>query len=162
MVKTLLVDGNNLTKIGFHGVKDFFNKGKHIGAVWHFVNTLRRLIDEENYDKVVVFWDGDDNSLTRKTLYPQYKEKRRTTDDFKDQSFEEQKERIKEYLEECYIRQINVEKNEADDLIAYYCQISENEQKTIFSGDKDLIQLISDKVSVYYPKTKQTFRMGIK
>ena len=162
MVKTLLVDGNNLTKIGFHGVKDFFNKGKHIGAVWHFVNTLRRLIDEENYDKVVVMWDGDDNSLTRKTLYPQYKEKRRLTDDFKDQSFEEQKERIKEYLEECYIRQINVEKNEADDLIAYYCQISENEQKTIFSGDKDLIQLISDKVSVYYPKTKQTYRNGDK
>ena len=160
MVKTLLVDGNNLTKIGFHGVKDFFNKGKHIGAVWHFVNTLRRLIDEENYDKVVVFWDGDDNSLTRKTLYPQYKEKRRVTDEFKDQSFEEQKERIKAYLEECYVRQINVEKNEADDLIAYYCQISENEQKTIFSGDKDLIQLISDKVSIYSPSTKQYYKLG--
>ena len=119
MTKTLLVDGNYLLKVGFCGVKDFFNGTKHIGAVWHFVNTLRRLLDEENYDKVVVFWDGDDNSLTRKTLYPQYKEKRRITDDFKDQSFEEQKERIKEYLEECYIRQINVDKNEADDLIAY-------------------------------------------
>ena len=162
MTKTLLVDGNYLLKVGFCGVKDFFNGTKHIGGLWHFINTIRRLIDEENYDKVVVMWDGDDNSLTRKTLYPQYKEKRRLTDDFRDQSFEEQKERVKEYLEECYIRQINVEKNEADDLIAYYCQISENEHKTIFSGDKDLIQLISDKVSVYYPKTKQTYRNGDK
>lgn len=162
MTKTLLVDGNYLLKVGVCGVKDFFNGTKHIGGLWHFINTIRRLIDDENFDKVVVMWDGDDNSLTRKTLYPQYKEKRRLTDDFRDQSFEEQKERIKEYLEECYIRQINVEKNEADDLIAYYCQISENEQKTIFSGDKDLIQLISDKVSVYYPKTKQTYRNGDK
>jgi DNA polymerase-1 len=162
MTKTLLVDGNYLLKVGVCGVKDFFNGTKHIGGLWHFINTIRRLIDEENFDKVVVMWDGDDNSLTRKTLYPQYKEKRRLIDDFRDQSFEEQKERIKEYLEECYIRQINVEKNEADDLIAYYCQISENEQKTIFSGDKDLLQLISDKVSVYYPKTKQTYRNGDK
>ena len=162
MTKTLLVDGNYLLKVGFCGVKDFFNGTKHIGGLWHFINTIRRLIDEENFDKVVVMWDGDDNSLTRKTLYPQYKEKRRLTDDFRDQSFEEQKERIKEYLEECYIRQINVEKNEADDLIAWYCKIATNENITIFSGDKDLIQLISDKVSVYYPKTKQTFRNGDK
>jgi len=160
MTKTLLVDGNNLTKIGFHGVKDFFNKGKHIGAVWHFINTLRRLIDEENFDKVVVMWDGNENSLTRKILYPQYKEKRRVVEDFKDESFEEQKERIKQYLEECYIRQVNVEKNEADDLISYYCKIATNENITIYSGDKDLLQLISDKVSVYYPKTKQTFKKG--
>jgi DNA polymerase-1 len=162
MTKTLLVDGNYLLKVGFCGVKDFFNGTKHIGGLWHFINTIRRFIDEQNFDKVVVMWDGDNNSSARKLIYPQYKEKRRITDDFRDQSFEEQKERIKEYLEECYIRQINVDKNEADDLISYYCQISENEHKTIFSGDKDLIQLISDKVSVYYPKTKQTFRNGDK
>ena len=163
VTKTLLVDGNNLVKIGFHGVKDYYHNGKHIGAIWHFVNTIRRFIDEQNFDKVVVMWDGDDNSSARKLIYPQYKEQRRDRDnEYKLDSFTEQKERIKQYLEDCYIRQINVDNNEADDLIAYYCQISENEHKTIFSGDKDLIQLISDKVSVYYPKTKQTYRNGDK
>ena len=163
MVKTLLVDGNNLVKIGFHGVKDYYHNGKHIGALWHFVNTIRRFIDEQNFDKVVVMWDGDDNSLTRKLIYPQYKEQRRDRDnEYKLDSFTEQKERIKQYLEDCYIRQINVDNNEADDLIAYYCQISENEQKTIYSGDKDLTQLISDKVSVYYPRTKETYQLGSK
>ena len=78
MTKTLLVDGNNLIKIGVHGVKDFFHSGKHIGGVWHFINTLRRFIDTENFDKVVVFWDGDENSLSRKILYPQYKANRKT------------------------------------------------------------------------------------
>ena len=163
MTKTLLVDGNNLVKIGFHGVKDYYHNGKHIGALWHFVNTIRRFIDEQNFDKVVVMWDGDDNSSARKLIYPQYKEQRRDRDnEYKLDSFTEQKERIKQYLEECYIRQINVDNNEADDLIAYYCQISENEQKTIYSGDKDLTQLISDKVSVYYPRTKETYQLGSK
>lgn len=163
MVKTLLVDGNNLVKIGFHGVKDYYHNGKHIGALWHFVNTIRRFIDEQNFDKVVVMWDGDDNSSTRKLIYPQYKEQRQSRDnEYKLDSFTEQKERIKQYLEDCYIRQINVDNNEADDLIAYYCQISDNEQKTIYSGDKDLTQLISDKVSVYYPRTKETYQLGSK
>lgn len=162
MVKTLIVDGNNLLKIGFHGVKDFYHNGKHIGGLWHFINTIRRFIDEQNFDKVVVMWDGDDNSSTRKLIYPQYKKKPLITEDFKDQSFGEQKERVKQYLEECYIRQIDIDNNEGDDLIAYYCQISEDEIKTIFSGDKDLTQLISDKVSVYSPNSKQVYKNGDK
>jgi 5'-3' exonuclease len=162
MVKTLIVDGNNLLKIGFHGVKDFYHNGKHIGGLWHFINTIRRFIDEQNFDKVVVMWDGDDNSSIRKLIYPQYKKKLLITEDFKDQSFGEQKERVKQYLEECYIRQIDIDNNEGDDLIAYYCQISEDEIKTIFSGDKDLTQLISDKVSVYSPNSKQVYKNGDK
>ena len=163
MTKTLLVDGNNLLKIGYHGVKDFFHKGVHVGAIWHFINTLRKFVEEYNYDKVVVVWDGDDNSSARKLIYPQYKEKRPSgSNDFKEDSLTQQKERVKQYLEDCYIRQINVDNNEGDDLMAYYCKISENEQKTIYSGDKDLTQLISDKVSVYYPRTKQMYHVGSK
>jgi DNA polymerase-1 len=161
MTKTLLVDGNNLIKIGVHGVKDFFHSGKHIGGVWHFINTLRRFIETEGFDKVVVFWDGDENSLSRKILYPQYKANRKTPFDLtKEDSITEQKERVKQYLEELFIRQVLVDNNEADDLIAYYCQISPDEDKTIFSGDRDLTQLISDKVRVYLPDLKQYYKLG--
>jgi len=161
VIKTLIVDGNNLFKIGFHGVRDFYHNGKHVGGVWHFLNTIRRFIDEYNFDKVVVFWDGDSNSSSRKLIYPQYKEHRRNDmNKFKQDSFNEQKERVKQYLEEMFVRQVLVDKNEADDLIAYYCQISENENKTIFSGDKDLTQLISDKVSIYSPNSKRFYKNG--
>jgi 5'-3' exonuclease len=161
MTKTLIIDGNNLMKIGFHGVKDLYHNGKHIGGIWHFLNTIRKFIDEHNYDKVIVFWDGDGNSNTRKLIYPQYKEHRRTgMDGFKEDSLNEQKERVKQYLEEMFVRQVLVDKNEADDLIAYYCQISENEHKTIFSGDKDLTQLISDKVTIYSPNAKKFYKKG--
>lgn len=163
MTKTLLVDGNNLFKIGFHGVKDYYHNGRHIGAIWHFVNTLRKFIEEQNFDKVVVFWDGNENSLARKILYPQYKENRRVEENFqKEESADYQKQRIKQYLEETFVRQIESERNEADDLIAYYCQISSNEDKVIFSSDKDLTQLISDKVSVYSPSAKKLYKSGDK
>lgn len=163
MIKTLIVDGNNLFKIGFHGVKDFYHDGKHVGGVWHFINTIRRFIEEHNFDKVVVFWDGDDNSSARKLIYPQYKEHRRNDmNEFKMDSFQEQKERVKQYLEEMFVRQVLIDNNEADDLIAYYCQISENEHKTIFSGDKDLTQLISDKVTIYSPNAKRFYKNGDK
>ena len=124
MIKTLIIDGNNLFKIGFHGVRDFYHEGRHVGGTWHFINTIRRFVDEQNFDKVVVFWDGISNSSARRLIYPQYKEHRRSDfNEFKQDSFDEQKERIKQYLEEMFVRQIVIDNNEADDLIAYYCQI---------------------------------------
>lgn len=162
MSKTLLVDGNNLLKIGFHGVRDFFNKGEHVGGIWHFLNTLKRFLDENNYNKVVVFWDGETSSSQRRLLYPKYKLNRKTSnpEDFKEESFLKQKQRVKEYLEEMFVRQLDVENSEADDLIAYYCQISEDESKTIFSTDRDLTQLISKDVTIYSPITKRYYKNG--
>jgi DNA polymerase-1 len=161
MTKTLLVDGNNLLKIGFHGVKDYFNKGEHIGGLWHFLNTLRRFIDEENFCKVVVFWDGETSSSQRRLIYPKYKLNRKAPEnELKEESFNKQKHRVKEYLEEMFVRQVEFPNSEADDLIAYYCQISKGEDKTIFSGDRDLTQLISDDVSIYSPNTKKYYKKG--
>jgi len=162
MTKALLVDGNNLLKIGFHGVRDFFNKGEHVGGTWHFLNTLRRFLEESNYNKVVVFWDGETGSSQRRIIYPKYKLNRKQKDeeDFKEQSFITQKNRVKQYLEEMFVRQLEVEQSEADDLIAYYCQISEDEDKTIFSSDRDLTQLISEKVTIYSPQQKRYYKNG--
>jgi 5'-3' exonuclease len=162
MTKTLLVDGNNLLKIGFHGVRDFFNKGEHVGGTWHFLNTLRRFLEESNYNKVVVFWDSETGSSQRRLIYPKYKLNRKQKDDedFKEQSFTTQKNRVKQYLEEMFVRQLEVEQSEADDLIAYYCQISEDEDKTIFSSDRDLTQLISEKVTIYSPQQKRYYKNG--
>ena len=161
MIKTLLVDGNNLFKIGFHGAKDVFNNGDHVGGVFHFVNILRKFLEEHNHDKVVVFWDGESNSSIRKSIYPQYKENRRESmNEYKYESYLYQRSRVKQYLEEIFVRQIEVEDNEADDLIAHYCKISKDEQIIIFSADKDLTQLISENVTIYSPITKQYFKNG--
>lgn len=159
MIKTLLVDGNNLFKIGFHGVRDLYSDGDHLGGIYHFINILRRFLEEHDHDKVVVFWDS--NSSIRKSIYPQYKANRRQDmNEDKYQSYLNQQSRIKEYLEEIFIRQVEMINNEADDLIAYYCKVAVEEQIIVFSADKDLTQLINENISIYSPVSKQYFKNG--
>jgi DNA polymerase-1 len=161
VIKTLLVDGDNLFKIGFHGVKELYNNGDHLGGLYHFINILRRFLEEHNLDKVVVFWDGDSNSSIRKSIYPQYKENRRQDmNEYKYESYLQQKSRVKQYLEEIFVRQVEMINNEADDLIAHYCKVATDEDVIIFSADKDLTQLISERVTIYSPITKQYFKNG--
>lgn len=161
MKKTLLIDGNNLFTIGFHGVREFYSEGKHIGGVFHFLNTIRLFLEKHNHDKVVVFWDGNENSLIRKNIYPRYKENRRISlDDHKYESYLYQRERVKEYLEEVFVRQCQVDQNEADDLIAQYTHIAKDENMIIFSGDKDLTQLIGENVMLYSPVSKTYSKKG--
>ena len=159
MTKTLLVDGNNLFKIGFHGVRDLYSDGDHLGGIYHFINILRKFLEEHDHDKVVVFWDS--NSSIRKSIYPQYKANRKQDmNEDKYESYLSQLSRVKQYLEEIFVRQVEMIDNEADDLIAYYCKIAVNEQIIIFSADKDLTQLINENISIYSPVSKQYFKNG--
>ena len=161
MIRTLLVDGNNLFKIGFHGAKDVYNDGAHVGGVFHFVNILRKFLEKHNHDKVIVMWDGDSNSSIRKGLYPQYKANRRQDmNEYKYESYLYQQSRVKQYLEEIFVRQVEMVNNEADDLMAFYTQIATDEDIIIFSADKDLTQLISERVTIYSPISKQYYKNG--
>jgi 5'-3' exonuclease len=163
VTKTLLIDGDNLFKVGYHGVKDLYSDGSHIGGIYHFNNTIRKFLEEHNHDKVIAFWDGESNSSIRKSIYPNYKANRRQDmNEFKYESYLHQKSRVKMYLEEVFVRQVEVINNESDDLIAYYTQIATDEEIIIFSADKDLTQLISERVTVYSPVDKRYFRSGDK
>jgi 5'-3' exonuclease len=159
MSNVLLVDGDNLLTIGFHGLKNHYYKGKHIGGIYHFINTLRRCFEAFKLDKICVFWDGKDGSLSRKKIYHLYKENRRTRVKTEEeiQSYQYQRERLKQYLEELYIRQGEFEYCESDDCIAFYTQNSPKEKKFIFSSDRDLMQLISENVSLYNPAHQKVY-----
>lgn len=163
MIRTLIVDADNLFKIGFHGVREFYHEGQHIGGIFHFLNVLRKVLVEQEFDKVFVVWDGPNNSTQRKSIYSDYKGNRTSSlTESKKESFYYQKNRVKQYLEEMFIRQICLEGCESDDVIAYYCQISKDEYKTIFSSDKDLTQLLSDNVEIYSPIHRETYKYGQK
>ena len=64
--------------------------------------------------------------------------------------------------EECFIRQIRVDMNESDDLIAHYCKIAPEEKKTILSADKDLLQLVNENTTIYSPIAKVFYTHGKK
>lgn len=157
----LLVDGDNLLTIGFHGQKNRFYKGIHIGGIYHFINTLRIMFDEYRLEKIVVFWDGEDGAIQRKRIYHPYKESRSKQSKSEEElnSYNYQRSRVKMYLEEIYVRQEEFEFCESDDCIAYYTQNSD-ENIIIFSGDGDLVQLVNDRVSLYDPKSRKVYKKG--
>jgi 5'-3' exonuclease len=160
MSNTLLVDGDNLLTIGFFGLKNHFYKGEHIGGLYHFINTIRKMIEVHHLDKVVVFWDGENGSQTRKRFYHQYKENRksRIRTDEEMNSYGHQRNRVKQYLEELFVRQGEFEFCETDDAIAYYTQNSPKEKKIIFSSDGDLTQLVSENTKLYNPSYSKIYQ----
>jgi 5'-3' exonuclease len=124
------------------------------------VNTLRRTIEIHHLDKIVVFWDGQDGSLTRKRYYHQYKENRKSRIRTEEEvhSYGKQRNRVKQYLEELFVRQGEYEFCETDDAIAYYSQNSPKEKKIIFSSDGDLTQLVSENTKLYNPSHSKIYQ----
>jgi DNA polymerase-1 len=159
-MSVLLVDGDNLLTIGFYGVKNAFHKGAHIGGIYHFLNTLRKSFETYHLDKIVVFWDGLEGSQTRKKIYIHYKENRRQRIRSEEElnSYNYQRDRVKQYLEELFVRQGEYEYCETDDNIAYYTQNSPDENKIIYSSDGDLTQLVSETTQIYNPSHGKLYK----
>lgn len=161
MSTTLLIDGNSLLKTGFHGIKNMYNGADHIGGLYHFLNTLRKQIDNNLATKVVVFWDGKGNSIPRRKILPDYKVNREgNTTTEENESFNRQRVRVQEYLEELYVRQAQFDLCEADDCLSHYCEVSDDDDIMVFTSDRDLLQLISPKVSLYILSLHKIFRYG--
>ena len=161
-MSVLLVDGDNLLTIGFYGVKNMFYRGQHIGGIYHFLNTLRKSFEIYQLDKIVVFWDGLEGSQTRKKIYIHYKENRkqriRTEEELN--SYNYQRDRLKQYLEELFVRQGEYEYCETDDNIAYYTQNSPDERKIVYSSDGDLTQLVSDTTQIFNPSHQKLYKQN--
>ena len=141
-----------------------YNGTDHIGGLYHFLNTLRKLIDTYLLTKIVVFWDGEDNTKPRLELYPDYKLNRRLKPKPQDdlQSYAKQKLRVQEYLEELYVRQATFKWCEADNCIAHYIKKTQKENIIILTSDRDLLQLIGENVSVHIISLNKLFKYGEK
>ena len=158
---TLLVDGNALFKVGFFGAKGEYNQhGQHIGGLYQFLTILRMLLVSDLYHRVYVFWDGNFSGKLRYDIYEPYKSGRGK--DYKngtqpiDESELNQRRLVWEYLNELYVRQLKHELIEGDDFIAYYCLTKkDNEKITICTNDRDMAQLISNDVRIYFLDLKQ-------
>jgi 5'-3' exonuclease len=129
------------------------------------LNTIRKFYIDYAITKVVVFWEGEHSRVYRQSFYPYYKANRDSISNLTDEEYSDlqtQRRKIKQYLEELYVRQVQEEDSEADDCIAYYCQHSPNEHKIIFTNDADLLQLLSEDAEVYLADYTKKFLVTIK
>jgi 5'-3' exonuclease len=158
--QTLLIDGDSLIKTAYYGAKDLYYKDTHIGGLFQFLTMLRKIINEYRFDRVYVFWDGKFSGRLRYEIYNEYKSNR-DKDFYIEQPPSEpslyiQKERVMLYCEELFIRQFMDDITEADDCIAYYVsQMKEDEKVVIVTNDRDLCQLIDDRVGIYILNIKK-------
>ena len=158
-MNTLLVDSAFLFKRSFLGGKNIYSRGKSIGALFTFLSTIRKLHIKYPINKVVLCWDGENSGKARYYIYNEYKANRESkswykkiqlTDKqiYREENSEEselwQRIRIKQYAEELFFRQIEVDEIEGDDLIAHYClNKPDSESVIIYTNDRDFSQLLS-------------------
>ena len=188
IIRTLLVDGNNLMKISLVD-KRVNSKNEEYGMIFQFLWQLNKLLSRSDYNFVYVMFDGEKSGQLRYEYYKDYKANRdknyddgaktaydKAMEDYcrkviayskskkqeikrgetEEESFERQKMILQQCLEEVFVRQVECENVEGDDLIAYYIKNKKsNEKIVILSGDRDLTQLISDDVCVYIPSLKK-------
>ena len=153
MSKLVLVDGHSILNRAFYGVPLFTNsEGLHTNAVFGFLNILFKLIDDEKPDYLAIAFDV--HQLTfRHEMFKDYKGTRKPMLP----ELREQVPVIKELLHKMNITTIELPGFEADDVIGTMSKIGEDAgmDVCVFSGDRDLLQLASDKVMICIPKTKK-------
>lgn len=177
--RTLIVDSPYLLKRSIEGAKDVYtNSFGHIGGLYQFFTTIRKLINEHKINKVVLAWDGENSGIERYLIDRAYKANRSSKSWFepiqlnerelrnekkKRESILKQKKRVQSYSEELFLRQIEVDKIEADDLIAKYCEIyHKTEDIYVFTNDRDIAQCFNYDISIIFgnidtPVTRDNF-----
>ena len=148
----LLLDGHSLAYRAFYAlpVENFSTAtGQPTNAVYGFTSMLINALRDENPTHVAVAFDVSRTTF-RTEQYADYKANRSKTPD----EFKGQVSLIKEVLEALQIQVIEVDGYEADDVIATLATQASAQgfRVDIITGDRDTFQLVTDTVTVLYPK----------
>jgi DNA polymerase I len=150
--RLLLLDGHSLAYRAFYAlpVENFSTiTGQPTNAVYGFTSMLINALRDEKPTHLAVAFDLGRQTF-RSEQYPAYKATRSSTPD----AFKGQVSLIQQVLDALAIPVVTAEGFEADDVIATLTDQAERLgfQVAIISGDRDAFQLVSDKVTVLYPK----------
>lgn len=148
----MLIDGHSILNRAFYAIPPLSAPdGTPTGAVYGFLNILFKFIDEENPDKLVVAFDRSEPTF-RHEKYNEYKGTRKPMDP----DLRVQVTLIKEVLKSMNITVSEKKGYEADDIIGTLSKrmSAKGKKVVIISGDKDLLQLLDDNITMKNPKTK--------
>jgi DNA polymerase-1 len=144
-----LVDGSGYIFRAFHALPPLTRSdGVQINAALGFTNMLLKLLDETDADHIGVIFDAGRTSF-RNEIYAEYKANRPEAPP----ELLPQFGMVREATRACNVACIEMDGYEADDIIATYaCRAKEaGAEVTIVSSDKDLMQLVNDKVRMLDP-----------
>ena len=151
-MKLLCIDGNSIINRAFYGIKLLTTKdGQYTNAIYGFINILNKLIEKENPDGVAVAFDLKAPTFRHK-MYTEYKAGRKGMPE----ELAQQLPVMKEWLCLAGYTCVECEGYEADDILGTLSRICEENgnECVISTGDRDSLQLISEKTRVLLASTK--------
>lgn len=151
--KIVLIDGNSILNRAFYGIPDLTNsEGMHTNAVYGFLNILLKILDEEKPEYAAVAFDVKHPTF-RHEMYKEYKGTRKPMPE----ELRQQLPLIKEVLSAMNFKIIEKAGYEADDILGTIAKMAQKEGYlvSLVSGDRDLLQIATDKIKIRIPKTKK-------
>ncbi|WP_341877043.1 DNA polymerase I [Defluviitalea saccharophila] len=151
--KIMLVDGHSIINRAFYGVPLLSNaEGIYTNGVYGFLNILFKLLDEDKPDYIAVAFDLSAPTF-RHEAFKEYKGNRKGMPE----ELKPQVPLLKEVLDAMGIKRLEKEGYEADDILGTAAKRAEEQgmEPIIVSGDRDLLQLATDKIKIRIPKTKK-------
>lgn len=152
--KLVLIDGHSILNRAFFGIPDLTNaEGIHTNAVYGFLNILFKILDEEQPDFLTVAFDVHAPTFRHK-MYEPYKGTRKPMAE----ELRQQVPLMKEMLVAMGVKIVEKEGFEADDVLGTIAKKAEREGLcvSVVSGDRDLLQLATERIKIRIPKTKRT------
>ena len=165
----LLIDGLNTFIRVFTAVPTTNEDGVHIGGIVGFLRSIGFAINMVRPTRTIIVFDGKGGSNRRRKIFPEYKAGRKMslrlnrTDGISLTRADEHKmmiaqlNRVIEYLELLPLSITTAENIEADDVIGYSAKHVFKDKVTIMSTDKDFLQLVDDRISVWSPTKKKMY-----
>ena len=144
--KIILVDGSSYLFRAFHALPQLTNsQGEHTGAIFGVINMLKKLKVQYQTSCIAVIFDAKGKNF-RHDLYPEYKANRKPMAD----ELRVQIEPLHEIIRKLGYPLISIPRVEADDVIGTLAQqfSALGHEIIIATGDKDMAQLVNDKVTL--------------
>lgn len=146
-MRLLVIDGNSIVNRAFYGIRPLTTKdGQFTNAIYGFLTMLTKLKNEENPDAVAIAFDLKAPTFRHKA-YSGYKATRKGMPP----ELASQMAPLKELLKLLGYKIVTCEGYEADDILGTFATACENsdDECVIATGDRDSLQLVSDKTSVH-------------
>jgi len=158
MKKILVIDGNSIINRAFFGVRPLTTRaGKHTNAIFGMINIISRQMDAIKPDYAAIAFDVKAPTF-RHEMFTEYKAGRNPTPPELLEQFPE----AKECMELMGIHVLELPGYEADDIqgtVAALAHGCEDTESYILSGDRDLLQLIDDRITVLLAGNSETRAM---
>ena len=148
--RLIIIDGNSIINRAFYALPEMSNKdGLKTNAVYGFTTMLFKIIDTYKPTHISVAFDRKAPTF-RHLEYKEYKAGRKKMPD----ELREQFEPLKELLDKFNIHRLEIDGYEADDIIGTVSKLAEENDYKVFivTGDKDAIQLASNKTTTLITK----------